>query len=72
MCEWSINYSECVNGVLTTVSVCLCLQGVESVFDIMDMEDEDRNTLLRFSDAQMQVHVHMHIFTTELSYTDHC
>ena len=50
-----------MNGILTTVNVCLCLQGVESVFDIMDMEDEDRNTLLRFSDAQMQVHVHIHI-----------
>ena len=43
------------------------LQGVESVFDIMDMEDEDRNTLLRFSDAQMQVytctyaHIHYRI-----------
>ena len=47
-----------MNGVLTVVIVCLGLQGVESVFDIMDMEDEDRNTLLRFSDAQMQVHVY--------------
>ena len=49
------------------VIVCLGLQGVESVFDIMDMEDEDRNTLLRFSDAQMQVytctyaHIHYRI-----------
>jgi len=36
-------------------------QSVESVFDIMDMEDEDRNSLLKFSDAQMQVHMcHMY------------
>ncbi|XP_019848948.1 PREDICTED: U5 small nuclear ribonucleoprotein 200 kDa helicase-like [Amphimedon queenslandica] len=28
-------------------------KGVESVFDVMDMEDDDRNTLLSFSDAQM-------------------
>ena len=31
------------------------VQGVESVFDIMDMEDDQRNDLLKFSDAQMQV-----------------
>ncbi len=30
------------------------LQETESVFDVMDMEDEDRNTLLKLSDAQMQ------------------
>ena len=30
-------------------------QGVESVFDVMDMEDEDRNALLQLTDAQMQV-----------------
>lgn len=29
------------------------LQGVESVFDIMEMEDEDRNALLQLSDAQI-------------------
>ena len=41
----------------------LLLQGVESVFDIMDMEDDARNALLRFSDVQMQVrplHTHTH------------
>ncbi|CAH1258042.1 SNRNP200 [Branchiostoma lanceolatum] len=27
--------------------------GIESVFDIMEMEDEDRNSLLQMSDAQM-------------------
>ena len=36
-------------------------QSVESVFDIMDMEDEDRNSLLKFSDAQMQVHMCTHV-----------
>jgi pre-mRNA-splicing helicase BRR2 len=30
-------------------------KGVESVFDIMDMEDDARNSLLQFSDVQMQV-----------------
>ena len=34
---------------------CTCTQGVESVFDIMDMEDDSRNNLLKFSDTQMQV-----------------
>ena len=28
-------------------------KGVESVFDIMEMEDEDRNKLLAMTDAQM-------------------
>ena len=34
--------------------VCWALQGVESVFDVMDMEDADRSALLQLSDAQMQ------------------
>ena len=34
------------------------VQGVESVFDIMDMEDDQRNDLLKFSDAQMQVRIY--------------
>lgn len=29
------------------------LQGVESVFDIMEMEDEERNALLQLSDSQI-------------------
>ena len=33
----------------------LLLQGVESVFDIMDLEDEERNKLLRLDDSPMQV-----------------
>lgn len=28
-------------------------QGVESIFDIMEMEDEDRTALLQLSDIQM-------------------
>ena len=28
---------------------------MESVFDIMDLEDEERNKLLRLDDGQMQV-----------------
>ena len=28
-------------------------KGVESVFDIMEMEDEDRNKLLQMTDIQM-------------------
>ena len=39
-------------------------QSVESVFDIMDMEDEDRNSLLKFSDAQMQVYTHVYTCTS--------
>jgi hypothetical protein len=29
------------------------LQGIESIFDVMEMEDEDRNSMLQFSEAQM-------------------
>lgn len=36
-------------------AVLSLLQGVESVFDIMDLEDEERNKLLRLDDSQMQV-----------------
>jgi len=38
-----------------TKAVLSLLQGVESVFDIMDLEDEERNKLLRLDDSQMQV-----------------
>ena len=37
--------------------VVISLQGVESVFDIMDLEDEERNKLLRLDDNQMQVRI---------------
>jgi len=30
-----------------------CLQGVETVFDIMELEDDDRTKLLQLTDAQM-------------------
>lgn len=33
----------------------LTAQGVESVFDIMDMDDDERSTLLQLTDAQMAV-----------------
>ena len=29
------------------------IQGVESVFDVMEMEDDDRTTLLQLTDEQM-------------------
>jgi pre-mRNA-splicing helicase BRR2 len=29
------------------------LQGIESIFDVMEMEDEDRNSMLQLSEAQM-------------------
>ena len=29
-------------------------QSIESVFDVMDMEDDDRNSMLKLTDAQMQ------------------
>ena len=31
----------------------VCLQGVETVFDIMELEDDDRSKLLQLTDAQM-------------------
>lgn len=37
-----------------TCAWCELLQGIESVFDIMDMDDEERNVLLGLSDNQMQ------------------
>ena len=49
----------CTDGVsynvsrLSTESLSYGLQRVESVFDIMDMEDDSRNKLLSFSDVQM-------------------
>lgn len=37
----------------TCLTAALFHQGVESIFDIMEMEDEDRTGLLQLSDAQM-------------------
>ena len=36
------------------IYIYVLLQGIESVFDIMDMDDEERNVLLGLSDSQMQ------------------
>lgn len=44
----------CFNANVHGPSYPCCLhQGVESIFDIMEMEDEDRTALLQLSDAQM-------------------
>lgn len=37
---------------LLTISNVM-IQGVESVFDVMEMEDDDRTTLLQLTDEQM-------------------
>ena len=37
---------------ITKVSLCFA-QKIESIFDVMEMEDDDRNELLSLSDAQM-------------------
>ena len=34
-------------------AIIIVLQGVESVFDIMELEDEERNKLLNMNDSQM-------------------
>lgn len=40
---------------------------IETVFDVMDMEDDDRNELLQITDAQMQVGMCMALlFNTDL------
>ena len=48
----------CPTSLLPHPLLLLCVfcgpQGVESVFDVMDMEDADRSALLQLSDAQMQ------------------
>ena len=56
---WGIKREGVREWKIVTLMTC-SLQSVESVFDIMDMEDEDRNSLLKFSDAQMQVHMCTH------------
>lgn len=40
-------------GTRQNPPLCLSPQGVESIFDIMEMEDEDRTALLQLSDVQM-------------------
>lgn len=39
--------------LIERASVSFAHKGVESIFDIMEMEDEDRSALLQLSDAQM-------------------
>lgn len=46
------------------------LQGVESVFDIMDLEDEERNKLLRLDDNQIQVRTRSHYKDYEFDISD--
>ena len=53
--------------IMNIARVCgIFVQGVESVFDVMDMEDDQRNDLLKFSDAQMQVYT-QHVQSLHLS-----
>ena len=51
---------KCVEKVFSPLAVWVLrkstikvLQGVESVFDIMELEDEERNKLLNMNDSQM-------------------
>ena len=52
---------KCVEKVITKPPYSIIIwsklnlssQGVESVFDIMELEDEERNKLLNMTDAQM-------------------
>ena len=48
-------HSQIMSESSLSKAVLSLLQGVESVFDIMDLEDEERNKLLRLDDSQMQV-----------------
>lgn len=49
-----LNSNSCFNtSVHGSSYLCSFHQGVESIFDIMEMEDEDRTPLLQLSDAQM-------------------
>ena len=43
-----------MNSPLCCSLCALWSQDVESVFDVMDMEDADRSALLQLSDSQMQ------------------
>ena len=49
---------KCFTSVPLIFLFIFFLQGVESVFDIMDLEDEERNKLLRLDDNQIQVSKH--------------
>ena len=43
----------CKENITFDLNVNFYLQGIESIFDVMEMEDEDRNSMLQFSEAQM-------------------
>jgi pre-mRNA-splicing helicase BRR2 len=43
----------CKENVAFDLNVNFYLQGIESIFDVMEMEDEDRNSMLQLSEAQM-------------------
>lgn len=43
---------------------------MESVFDIMDLEDDERNKLLRLDDNQIQVRTHSHYKDYEFDISD--
>jgi pre-mRNA-splicing helicase BRR2 len=43
----------CKENIAFDLNVNFYLQGIESIFDVMEMEDEDRNSMLQFSEAQM-------------------
>lgn len=57
LCKTAVVTSEAcpswARGFAHSLFSCVVLQGVESVFDIMEMEDEDRSALLQLSDAQI-------------------
>lgn len=42
-----------LNEIFVLVLLVLMFQGVETVFDIMELEDDDRSKLLQLSDSQM-------------------
>ena len=57
----------CCPYELTPVLLCaLWSQDVESVFDVMDMEDAERSALLQLSDSHALAHTHTHTQTHTL------
>ena len=50
---WGPMWTLCKENVAFDLNVNFYLQGIESIFDVMEMEDEDRNSMLQLSEAQM-------------------
>ena len=50
---WGLIWTLCKENIAFDLNVNFYLQGIESIFDVMEMEDEDRNSMLQFSEAQM-------------------